>query len=304
MPKPIVALARRYQRDALRISTVGEDRGHGDITYQAVAVAPPDIEAAAINLLRLHDAETAILFCATRDNVRHLSNTLNERGFQVVALSGEHSQAERNHAMQALRDGRARVCVATDVADAPLIADHPEVAKEVALQGFDGARAYSADPQRSVDLLEAGLEFERRDGAWEARGEDRGGLWAYDAPPADHFALGRALAPLRDRGVLIVGSGNVVHNLRASRRGASAMQAYDWASEFDARLADWLAKGDLAALALFQDLGSVARMAHPSTEHYLPLLHAAGAVDAREPLRSFNTAFQSASISMRSLVWG
>ena len=116
IPRPIVALARRYQSDALRISTVGEDRGHGDIAYQAVAVAPADIEHAVINILRLHEAETAMLFCATRDNVRHLSNTLNERGFAVVALSGEHSQAERNHAMQALRDGRARVCVATDVA--------------------------------------------------------------------------------------------------------------------------------------------------------------------------------------------
>ncbi len=116
IPRPIVALARRYQRDALRLSTVGEDRGHGDIAYQAVAVAPADIEHAVINILRLYEAETAMLFCATRDNVRHLSNTLNERGFAVVALSGEHSQAERNHAMQALRDGRARVCVATDVA--------------------------------------------------------------------------------------------------------------------------------------------------------------------------------------------
>ena len=116
MPRPIVALAKRYQNDALRISTVDDNRGHGDIAYQAVAVAPSDIEHAVINILRLHEAETAILFCATRDNVRHLSNTLNERGFQVVALSGEHSQSERNHAMQALRDGRARVCVATDVA--------------------------------------------------------------------------------------------------------------------------------------------------------------------------------------------
>jgi ATP-dependent RNA helicase DeaD len=116
MPKPIVALARRYQRDALRISTVGEDRGHGDIAYQALAVAPSDIEHAVINLLRLHEAETAMLFCATRENVRHLHATLLERGFGVVALSGEHSQNERNAALQALRDRRARVCVATDVA--------------------------------------------------------------------------------------------------------------------------------------------------------------------------------------------
>jgi ATP-dependent RNA helicase DeaD len=116
MPKPIVALARRYQNDALRISTVGENRGHGDIAYQCMTVAPADIENAVVNLVRFHEAETAILFCATRDNVRHLHATLVERGFSAVALSGEHSQNERNNALQALRDKRARICVATDVA--------------------------------------------------------------------------------------------------------------------------------------------------------------------------------------------
>ncbi|QDM41456.1 DEAD/DEAH box helicase [Altererythrobacter sp. TH136] len=116
MPTPIVKLAQRYQSDALRISTVGDDRGHGDITYQAVTVSPAEIEHAVVNLLRFHEAETAMLFCATRENVRHLHATLQERGFAVVALSGEHSQSERNHALQALRDRRARVCVATDVA--------------------------------------------------------------------------------------------------------------------------------------------------------------------------------------------
>jgi ATP-dependent RNA helicase DeaD len=116
MPKPIVALARRYQREAVRISTVGEDRGHGDIHYQAMPVAPADIENAVVNLLRLHEAESALLFCATRDNVRHLHSSLTERGFSAVALSGEHSQSDRNQALQALRDGRARVLVATDVA--------------------------------------------------------------------------------------------------------------------------------------------------------------------------------------------
>ena len=116
MPKPILALARRYQRDALRISTVGEERGHGDIAYQAMTVAPGDIEHAVVNLLRLHEAPSALLFCATRDNVRRLHSSLIERGFNAVALSGEHSQSERNQALQALRDGRARVLVATDVA--------------------------------------------------------------------------------------------------------------------------------------------------------------------------------------------
>jgi ATP-dependent RNA helicase DeaD len=116
MPKPIVALAKRYQRDALRISTVGEERGHGDIKYQAMTVAPAEIEHAVVNLLRLHEADSALLFCATRDNVRRLHSSLTERGFNAVALSGEHSQSDRNQALQALRDGRARVLVATDVA--------------------------------------------------------------------------------------------------------------------------------------------------------------------------------------------
>ncbi|MDP9057436.1 MAG: DEAD/DEAH box helicase [Pseudomonadota bacterium] len=116
MPRAIEALARRYQTNALRISTVGDDRGHGDIAYQALTVSPSEIEHAVVNLLRFHEAETAMLFCATRDNVRHLHATLQERGFAVVALSGEHSQSERNQALQALRDRRARVCVATDVA--------------------------------------------------------------------------------------------------------------------------------------------------------------------------------------------
>ena len=116
IPKPIAQLAKRYQRQALRISTVGEERGHGDIAYQVVTVAPADIEGAVINLLRLHEPETAMLFCATRDNVRRLHARLVNRGFAAVALSGEHSQSERNHALQALRDRRARVCVATDVA--------------------------------------------------------------------------------------------------------------------------------------------------------------------------------------------
>jgi ATP-dependent RNA helicase DeaD len=116
MPRPILALAKRYQKDALRIETRGDREGHADIAYQAVAVAPTDIEHAVVNLLRFHEAETAILLCATREAVRRLYSSLTERGFNAVALSGEHSQSERNNAIQALRDGRARVCVATDVA--------------------------------------------------------------------------------------------------------------------------------------------------------------------------------------------
>jgi ATP-dependent RNA helicase DeaD len=116
MPRPIVAMAKRYQKDALRIETIGEREAHADIAYQAVAVSPTDIEHVVVNLLRLHEAETAILFCATREAVRRLHASLTERGFHAVALSGEHSQNERNAALQSLRDKRARVLVATDVA--------------------------------------------------------------------------------------------------------------------------------------------------------------------------------------------
>ncbi|MCP9222604.1 DEAD/DEAH box helicase [Erythrobacter sp. LQ02-29] len=116
LPRPIVRLAERYQTNALRLTLASEGHGHGDIAYQAITVAPSEIENSVVNLLRFHEAETAICFCATRDNVRRLHATLQNRGFAVVALSGEHSQSERNQAMQALRDRRARVCVATDVA--------------------------------------------------------------------------------------------------------------------------------------------------------------------------------------------
>ena len=67
-------------------------------------------------MLRFYEAQTAIVFCKTRVNVNHLMARMGNRGFQVVALSGELSQQERTHALQALRDGRARVCIATDVA--------------------------------------------------------------------------------------------------------------------------------------------------------------------------------------------
>jgi 4,5-DOPA dioxygenase extradiol len=126
----------------------------------------------------------------------------------------------------------------------------------------------------------------------------------YSRPPAEHFALGQQLRGLRDHGVLIVGSGNIVHNLRAARFGAAANQAYDWAAQFDTATATHMEKGDLPALADFQKMGQVAQLAHPTYDHYLPLLYAAGAADAKEPMKFFNTSYQAASISMRSAIWG
>jgi len=126
----------------------------------------------------------------------------------------------------------------------------------------------------------------------------------YSRPPAEHYALGQQLGQLRARGVLIVGSGNIVHNLRAVQRGAADNAAYDWAIAFDSAIQAQIAKGQLDALPGFQSQGETARLAHPTYEHFLPLLYAAGAARSTEAPQFFNTGFQSASISMRSVLWG
>ncbi|MFP4273556.1 MAG: DEAD/DEAH box helicase [Paracoccaceae bacterium] len=116
VPPMIATLARQYQRDAVRVTTLSDRSQHADITYQAMRVAPHDAENAIINVLRYHEAQNAIVFANTRATVNRLTARFANRGFAVVCLSGELSQTERTHALQAMRDGRARVCVATDVA--------------------------------------------------------------------------------------------------------------------------------------------------------------------------------------------
>jgi ATP-dependent RNA helicase DeaD len=116
IPRGIASLARQYQRDAVRIASTDEQAAHGDIEYRAITVIPRERDLAVVNLLRYFEARGALVFCSTRAAVNHLVANLLERGFSVVALSGELSQAERTRALQSLRDGRARVCVATDVA--------------------------------------------------------------------------------------------------------------------------------------------------------------------------------------------
>jgi ATP-dependent RNA helicase DeaD len=116
IPPPIATLAKRYQQSAMRIATSREGDRHRDIEYQVVSIVPRERDLAVVNLLRFHEPPGALVFCGTRDGVTHLAANLSERGFSVAALSGELSQRERNQALQALRDGRARVCVATDVA--------------------------------------------------------------------------------------------------------------------------------------------------------------------------------------------
>jgi ATP-dependent RNA helicase DeaD len=116
VPASIANLAKNYQKDAIRISTTTEHSQHADIEYRAMSVSARDGDNAIVNVLRFYEAPNAIVFCNTRAMVNRLTTRLSNRGFSVVALSGELSQNERTHALQSMRDGRARVCVATDVA--------------------------------------------------------------------------------------------------------------------------------------------------------------------------------------------
>jgi ATP-dependent RNA helicase DeaD len=112
----IAKLAKTFQRDALRIQTVNLNQSHNDIEYRAIRVMGAEVERAIVNVLRFYDSGATLIFCGTREGVKRLHGSLLERGFAAVALSGELSQAERTGALQSLRDGRSRVCVATDVA--------------------------------------------------------------------------------------------------------------------------------------------------------------------------------------------
>ena len=117
---------------------------------------------------------------------------------------------------------------------------------------------------------------------------------------AHQLEIGRTLSELRNRGVLILGSGNVVHNLRAMRHGGEPL---DFALEFDTLFADRLANRDFAALADVQSLGTLLPAAHPTVDHYLPALAVAGASDARDDLTFMTDAIDLGSVSMRSFIF-
>jgi 4,5-DOPA dioxygenase extradiol len=124
-------------------------------------------------------------------------------------------------------------------------------------------------------------------------------------PPAEHIAIGRALAPLRDEGVLVMGSGNVTHNLRHafSARSGGDRETPDWARSFDDGIATALASNDLEHLARAPET-EAGRLSHPTPDHYLPLLYAAGASDPKDPVRFPITGFDMGSLSMRSVIFG
>jgi 4,5-DOPA dioxygenase extradiol len=175
----------------------------------------------------------------------------------------------------------------------------PELAAEVERLLSEGDEPVRPDPERGLDH-----------GAWSvlcAMYPDADVPVAQLSlnvrrPPAWHGELGRRLAPLRNQGILLLGSGNIVHNLAAI--DVRRKDGYDWAIRFDAEIAKRIYENDLDALFRYRELGPDADRAVPTPEHYLPVLYAAAARERGEAVDFFNQAVVGGSISMRSFVVG
>jgi len=115
-------------------------------------------------------------------------------------------------------------------------------------------------------------------------------------PARRHYEIGRELAPLRERGLLIVGSGNLVHNLGMMEW---TDKPFDWASEFDTKVKGLIVKRDHDALIRYEGLGPSAALAIPTNEHYLPMLYALALQEKAESLAFFTEKVVLGSISMR-----
>jgi len=118
------------------------------------------------------------------------------------------------------------------------------------------------------------------------------------APAEEHVQLARRLRPLRDEGVLVLGSGNVVHNLHAYGWGRRAMEPYPWAVRFEARLRALVSAGDLDAIAAYEAAGEDAALSAPTPDHFLPLLYVLALREGDEPVSFPVEGFDGGSISM------
>lgn len=123
-------------------------------------------------------------------------------------------------------------------------------------------------------------------------------------PPAFHFEIGRKLAPLREEGVLIAGSGNLVHNLHTYAWGQHPREPYDWAVRFEAAARERMQSGDFAPLVDYEKLGRDALLAIPTPEHYLPLLYVLGSAQPQERVRFPVEGVDGGSISMLTVCVG
>ena len=178
LPKPILELAKRFTRDPARVAATPPEEAHGDITFRAHLVAEREREHAIVNVLRRIEPDRALVFRATREAAHHTGASLAERGFEAVVLSGELTQEERLRALKALRDGRAKVLVATDVAARGL--DLPGIELGAPRRPAPGHRG-PATPQRPD----------------RARREE--GLAVLLSSPAERFRLEKLLRSARIR---------------------------------------------------------------------------------------------------------
>jgi 4,5-DOPA dioxygenase extradiol len=124
----------------------------------------------------------------------------------------------------------------------------------------------------------------------------------YDKPPLYHFNLAKELYELRKKGVLIVASGNVVHNLGIISWDGK-IKAHDWAVEFDALVKKSIEDNNPTPLVEYQKLGKLATIAHPTNDHYLPLMYTLGLRDATDSVQFFNETLDLGSLSMRSVLF-
>ena len=124
-------------------------------------------------------------------------------------------------------------------------------------------------------------------------------------PPSFHYEIGKRLAPLRDEGILIAGSGNLVHNLHAYAWGRHPQEPYDWAISFEKRVRELLLGGEHNPLIDYEDkLGSEAVLAVPTPDHYLPLLYVLGTRTPSEPVTFPVEGVDGGSISMLAVQVG
>jgi 4,5-DOPA dioxygenase extradiol len=123
-----------------------------------------------------------------------------------------------------------------------------------------------------------------------------------NASAAEHFQLARRLRPLRDEGVLVLGSGNAVHNLHAYAWGRQVVEPYDWAARFERRLRELLASGDLDAVVAYESLGEDAALSAPTPDHFLPLLYVLAQHEEGESFSFPVEGFDGGSVSMLSIL--
>ncbi|MGB7924652.1 MAG: 4,5-DOPA dioxygenase extradiol [Pyrinomonadaceae bacterium] len=123
-------------------------------------------------------------------------------------------------------------------------------------------------------------------------------------PPEFHYELGKRLAPLRDEGVLIIGSGNLVHNLHTYAWGRHRVEPFDWAVRFEEQARELLLNGNDAPLVAYETLGRDAMLSIPTPEHYLPLLYVLGARREGEPVSFPVEGVDGGSVSMLTVQIG